>query len=162
MRWQISKGFFRRGETGQAMIETAISSLFLMLLLLGAMELGMVAYAAIEVANSAKAAAQYAAMNGGAWTKTGLDTVGMLTAAQADAGNLVSHISFTTPPTYVCSCSGAGVANCGSAPPTGCTGSHLLVTITVRTQAMYTPLVHILGGHSSIMLKGSAQQAVLQ
>jgi Flp pilus assembly protein TadG len=148
-------------ERGQAMIETALSSLFLMLLLLGGIELGMVAYTAIEVANSAKAAAQYAAMNGGAWTRTGLDTVGMLAAAQADAGNLVSNISFTTPPSYACRCTGGGLANCGTAPPTGCTSSHLLVTIQVRTQATYTPLIHAVG-FGSIVLKGSAQQEVLQ
>lgn len=150
-------------ELGQAMIETALSSLFLMLLLLGAMEMGMVTYAAIEVANSAKAAAQYAAMNGGAWTRRGLDTVGMLAAAQNDAGNLVSNISFTTAPTYACRCTGAGLANCSTAPPSGCTPSHLLVTITVKTQASYTPLIHVPGiNFSRIMLKGSAQEDVLE
>ncbi len=154
------KSFFSQ-QSGQAMIETALSSLFLILLLLGGIELGMVAYAAIEVANSAKAAAQYAAMNGGAWAPTGLDTVGMLAAAQADAGNLVSNISFTSPPTYACRCTGAGLPNCGTAPPTGCTGSHLIVTIQVQTQATYTPLVHAIG-FDSIVLKGSAQQEVLQ
>jgi Flp pilus assembly protein TadG len=148
-------------ERGQAMIETALSSLFLMLLLLGGLEVGMVAYAAIEVANSAKAAAQYAAMNGGAWTPTGLDTQGMLNAAQAEAGNLVSRITFTTPPTYTCRCTGGGVANCHTAPPTGCTSSHLRVTIAVKTQTSYFPLIHALG-FAGVTLKGSAQQEVLQ
>jgi Flp pilus assembly protein TadG len=157
------KNILRSSERGQAMIETALSSMFLMLLLLGAMEMGTMTYAAIEVANSAKAAAQYAAMNGGAWTRNGLDTVGMLAAAQADAGNLVSNISFTTAPTYACVCTGTGFANCSTAPPTGCTSSHLLVTITVKTQANYTPPVRIPGLTSAhIMLKGSAQEAVLQ
>lgn len=158
-----ARRFVQAADSGQAMIETALSSLFLMLVLLGAVEMGMVAYAAIEVANSAKAAAQYAAMNGGAWTRTGLDTTGMLAAAQADAGNLVSNISFSTAPTYACRCTGAGVADCGTAPPTGCTGSHLQVTVTVKTQAIFTPLIHFPGsGFTSITLKGSAQQEVLQ
>jgi TadE-like protein len=152
-------------EGGQALIETALSSLFLMLLLLGAVEMGMVAYAAIEVANSAKAAAQYAAMNGGAWTANGgLDTVGMLNAAQADAGNLVAKISFSTAPTYTCSCTGAGVADCGPpGPPTGCSGSHLLVSITVKTQAVYRPLIRFPGSNfTSVTLTGRAEQEVLQ
>ena len=164
MRLRFLRGVGRwitNDERGQALIETALSSLFLMLLLLGGIEVGMVAYAAIEVANSAKAAAQYAAMNGGAWTQTGLDTDGMLAAAQADAGNLVSSISFTAPPTYACRCTGAGLPDCGTAPPTGCTGSHLVVTIQVQTQATYTPLIHAVG-FNSIVLKGSAQQEVLQ
>lgn len=158
-----ARNILRSSERGQAMIETALSSMFLMLLLLGAMEMGTMTYAAIEVANSAKAAAQYAAMNGGAWTRSGLDTVGMLAAAQADAGNLVNNISFTTAPTYSCVCTGAGLVNCSTAPPTGCTSSHLLVTITVKTQANYTPPIKIPGLTSShIVLKGSAQEDVLQ
>jgi Flp pilus assembly protein TadG len=151
-----------KNESGTALIETAISSLFLMLLLLGAVELGTVSYASIEVANSAKAAAQYAAMNGGAWTSTGLDTVGMLAAAQADAGNLVSNVSFSSTPTYACSCSGAGTATCTTSPPTGCVGSHLIVTVTVKTQATYVPLIQFPGGFGSITLNGWAQEEVLQ
>lgn len=150
-------------DDGQAMIETALSSAFLLLILLGAMELGMVTNASIAVANSARAAAQYAAMNGGAWTRKGLDTNGMLTAAQADAGSMVSDIAFTQAPTYACRCTGWGVANCASAPPTGCTSSHLQVTITVMTQARYTPPIQFPGlNFSNFMLRGYAQQDVLQ
>jgi Flp pilus assembly protein TadG len=152
-------------EGGQALIETALSSLFLMLLLLGAVEMGMAAYAAIEVANSAKAAAQYAGMNGGAWAAGGgLDRVGMLNAAQADAGNLVANISFTTAPTYSCSCTGAGVADCPqSGHPSGCTGSHLLVKINVETQATYRPIIRFPGSNfTTITLRGAAEQDVLQ
>ena len=149
-------------ESGQALIETGISSLLLILLLLGAVELGTTAYASIEVANSAKAAAQYATMSGGAWTSTGLDTVGMLNAAQADAGNLVSNVTFPTAPTYTCSCSGAGTATCSTSPPTGCAGSHLIVTVTVRTQASFSPLIRFWNGFTSITLNGYAQEEVLQ
>lgn len=150
-------------EDGQAMIETALSSAFLLFILLGAMELGMVTNAAIAVANSARAAAQYAAMNGGAWTRKGLDTTGMLAAAQADAGKMVSGVSFTNAPTYACRCTGWGVANCKSAPPTGCTSSHLQVTITVMTQANYTPPIQLPGlDLSRITLTGYAQEDVLQ
>lgn len=145
------------------MIETALSSAFLLLMLLGAMELGLVMDAAIAVANSARAAAQYAAMNGGAWTRKGLDTTGMLVAAQADAGRLVGDVSFTKAPTYACRCTGWGVANCRSAPPTGCTSSHLQVTITVMTQANFTPPVQIPGLNlAHFTLKGYAQEDVLQ
>lgn len=150
-------------EDGQAMIETALSSAFLLFILLGAVELGMVTNAAIAVANSARAAAQYAAMNGGAWTRKGLDTTGMLAAAQADAGQMVDDLSFAQAPTYVCRCTGRGFANCRSAPPTGCTASHLQVTITVKTQANYTPPVQLPGLNlSNFTLRGSAQQDVLQ
>lgn len=154
---------FHSREDGQALIETALSSAFLLLILLGAMELGMITNASIAVANSARAAAQYAAMNGGAWTRKGLDTTGMLAAAQADAGRVVNNVSFSKAPTYACRCTGYGVANCSSAPPTGCTASHLQVTITVMTEANYSPPIQVPGlNFSHFMLKGYAQQEVLQ
>jgi len=166
MRWNAlcgSRNLSFGGECGQALIETAISSILLVGILLGGVQLGMMAYAAIEVANSAKAAVQYGAMNGGAWTRSGLDQRGMLAAAQADAGNLVSDISFVTAPTYTCTCTGAGVPNCGNSPPTGCTGSHLLITVRVNTQATYRPLFRFPGSDSwGITLRGSAQEDVLQ
>jgi Flp pilus assembly protein TadG len=160
--WRARR-IFHSCEDGQAMIETALSSAFLLFILLGAMEVGMLTNAAIAVANSARAAAQYAAMNGGAWTRKGLDSTGMLSAAQADAGRLVSSVSFTRAPTYTCRCTGSGIANCSTAPPTGCTSSHLQVTITVMTQADYTPPIRVPGLNiSHFTLKGYAQQEVLQ
>ena len=150
-------------EDGQALIETALSSAFLLLILLGALEVGMVMNASIAVANTARAAAQYAAMNGGAWTRKGLDTTGMLGAAQAEAGRLVNNVSFAKTPSYACRCTGWGVANCRSAPPTGCLSSHLQVTITVMTQANYTPPIQVPGLNlSNFTLKGYAQEDVLQ
>lgn len=159
---QLRKRLDFRNERGTALIETAFSSLLLILLLVGAVELALMSYASIEVANAAKAAAQYATMNGGAWTATGLDTVGMLNAAQNDSGDLLSNVSFSTTPTYTCSCTGAGTATCTTSPPTGCKGSHLTITVTVKMQAAYSPLIRVPGGPTSITLHGYAQEAVLQ
>src|SRR3569833_2802385 len=91
-----------RCEGGQALVETALTLPMLALMLLGAFEFSRVAYAAIEVTNAARAAAQYGAMNGGGF----LDTSGMLAAANADAGNL-SGLSWASGyPSVACSCSG--------------------------------------------------------
>jgi Flp pilus assembly protein TadG len=149
-------------EDGQALIETYLSSALLIVLLLGAAEFGTITYAATELSNAARAAAQYAAMNGGAFTDTGLDTTGMLLAAQTDAGNLASTVQFATPPTYTCACTGAGTAVCG-APPSGCNESRLLVTVKVQLKTSINPLVFVPGfTKSSITLYGSDQQVVLQ
>src|SRR5580692_1184570 len=151
-----------KSESGQALIEAYFASSLLILLLLGAVELGRVAYAATEVSNAARAAAQYAAMNGGAFNTVGLDTSGMLVAAQNDAGDLGTLVQFVSTPSYTCACSGAGTATCGS-PPSGCAGSHLIVTVTVKTKAAFNPLVFIPGvSKTAITLYGSAQQEVLQ
>ncbi len=57
-------GFHRRfkiessGQSGQALIELAVSMPLFLLLLLGAAEFGRIAYMAIELTDAAKAAAQ--------------------------------------------------------------------------------------------------------
>jgi Flp pilus assembly protein TadG len=155
------------GESGQALIETAIASSLLVILLLGAVELGRMAYAAIEVSNAAKAAAQYGSMNGGAFLNTdatGLDATGMLNAAQADAGNLGTAVQWNGNPTYSCTCSGTGTALCTApAIPSGCTTSHLVITVKANVKATFNPLIYIpYWTKTGIVLYGSAQQQVLQ
>jgi Flp pilus assembly protein TadG len=54
-----------RCESGQALVELALMMPIMMLLLVGALALARVAYAAIEVSNAAKAAVQYGASSGG-------------------------------------------------------------------------------------------------
>jgi Flp pilus assembly protein TadG len=44
-------------ESGQALVELALTMSMLIVMLLGAVQMGLLAYAAIEVANTAKAAA---------------------------------------------------------------------------------------------------------
>lgn len=155
-------------ECGQALVETAISASLLVVFVLGAASLGKLSYTAIEVTNAARAAAQYGAMNGGAFLptdSTGLDSAGMLAAAQADAGDLGTLVQFASGyPTYTCSCSGTGTASCTPpAAPSGCTTSHLILTIQVQTTATFNPLVFVPGfGNHSFTLHGSAQQQVLQ
>jgi hypothetical protein len=155
------------GESGQALVETAFSAALLFVLLLGAACLGRVSYTAIEVSNAARAAAQYGAMNGGAFLptdSTGLDSAGMLTAAQSDAGNLGTLVQFSSGyPTYSCSCSGLGTASCTPpATPSGCSASHLIVTIQVQITASFNPLVFIPGLGHTFKLYGNAQEQVLQ
>lgn len=163
-----SIGFGRDRECGQALVETALSASLLVAFLLGAASLGRLTYSAIEVTNAARAAAQYGAMNGGAFLpsdSTGLDSAGMLIAAQSDAGDLSSLVQFSSGyPTYSCSCSGTGTASCTPpATPSGCTTSHLIVTIQVQTTATFNPLVFVPGIAShTFKMYGNAQEQVLQ
>jgi hypothetical protein len=156
-------------EDGQALIESFLSSAILILLMTGAVEFGRVAYATIEVSNAARAATQYGAMNGGAFLNTdstGMDSVGMLNAAQGDAGNLGSTVSFTSGyPTYTCFCSSSTDTTASCVPPatpSGCTASHLIVTVKVQTQATYDPLIYVPGLNKTIVVHGSSQEQVLQ
>lgn len=168
-----TKDWFRartsRWEEGQALVETAVALTLLVVLVVGAVEFGMIAYAAIEVSNAARAAAQYGAMNGGAFLSsdsTGMDSVGMLNAAQGDAGNFGTGVSFSTGyPTYSCFCSSSSDTTASCTPPatpSGCTSSKLIVTVSVKTQTTFTPPIRIPGLGSSITLTGLSQQEVLQ
>jgi len=146
-------------DGGQAMVETAMTLPLLALMLLGAFEFSRVAYAAIEVTNAARAAAQYGAMNGGGF----LDTSGMLAAANADAGNLSGLSWVSGYPTVACSCSGTGTASCPSGKsPSGCTSSQLLVTVDVQLQYRISSVLKVPGFPTSYTVYGAASQGVLQ
>ncbi len=157
-----------KNESGQALVEAAISLPLMLALLLGMAELAKMIYCSIEVTNAARAATQYAAMNGGAFTTNGaLDTSGMLNAAQGDSFNMGTHVGWATgypPPSYACTCSGAGTASCNVAGsfPSGCTGSHLIITVTAYTQGTFTTGIHIAGLPTSYKLTGRSIQEILQ
>lgn len=120
-------------QSGQALVELALAMSFLLVpLLIGVAELARVSYVAIEVANAAKAAAQYGAQNG----TTSADTTGMKTAAINDAGNLPltsSNVTVTV---------ASGV-------------------ITVEVSYPFDPLIHVPGLPSTFTLHGQAIQEVM-
>ena len=157
-----------KNESGQALVEAAFSLPLMLALLLGVAELGKMIYCSIEVTNAARAATQYAAMNGGAFTTSGaLDATGMLNAAQGDSLNMGTHVTWATgypPPSYSCSCSGTGTPSCNvpGSFPSGCTGSHLIITVTAYTQGTFTPDIHVIGLQTSYTLIGRSVQEVLQ
>src|SRR4051794_18584769 len=148
-----------RAESGQALLETALTLPILALMLLGAFEFSRVAYAAIEVTNAARAAAQYGAMNGGGF----LDTSGMLAAANADAGNLSGLSWVSGYPSVACSCSGTGTASCASGTnPSGCTTSQLMVTVNVQLKYQISSVLKVPGMPTSYTVYGIASQGLLQ
>lgn len=141
------------GDSGQALIETALSLSLLVLLLLGAAEFGRLAYAAIEVANAARAGAAYATQN----TGTASDGPGIQTAAQNDAPNL-SGLTATS--SISCICSDGSSASCTD--NTACSTSHVVETVTINTQASFDPLIHVPGLPATYTLRGQAVQKCLQ
>ena len=155
-----SRVVFRGRDAGQALVETALMLPVLMLMLVAAVELGQVAYVAIEVANSAKSAAQYAAQNPG----TSVDTTTMQTLAVNEAKDY--GISLNTPITVTSSCRCAKLGStsadaCGSASTCGSTGGYLVTTLTISTNATFTPAIHIPGIGPSFTVYGRAVQEVL-
>jgi Flp pilus assembly protein TadG len=136
------------GDSGQALIETALSMSLLIALLLGVAEMGQLAYAAIEVANAARAGNAYATQAG----CFALDTTGIQTAAQNDAPDL-SGLTATS--SHSCVCSDGTSSTCAN---TDCSTSHIVETVTVKTQATINPIIHAPGLPSTFTLKGQAVQ----
>lgn len=142
---------WRRGERGQALVETALVTPLLVVLLVGAADLARVTQASIEVSNAARAGSQYGAQNG----FTAQDTTGIATAAQ----NEVSDLTLTTTSSYACVCSDGSSSTCQN---TDCASSHIEETLTVSTQATVTPTIHLPLLPSSWTVKGKAVQRCLQ
>ena len=145
-----------RDERGQALVETSFSASFLLLLLLGATDLARGAYQAIEVANAAKAAAQYGAQN----TASASSTAAIQAAAASDAAD-INGLSTSVAITGICSDGTACSGTAGACKATDCSSSHIENILTVNTSATYTPVLKVPGMPTNYTLSGQAVQKVL-
>jgi Flp pilus assembly protein TadG len=147
-----------RTDAGQALVELALVLPFLILLLIGALEFGVISYAAIEVSNAAEAGALYGSQN----RANAANTAGMIQAAKNDASNLVT---VTATPTTSCACqSAAGTyTTLSCAATTSCvTPSQVVEWVTVNTSSTIDPTFHYPGLPTSLTLHGQATMRVAQ
>lgn len=159
-----------RDNRGAALVEVAVTAPIFLLLILGAYELGRVAYFSIEVENAARTGATYGAVN-----VANATSANVAQAAKDDAPNL--SLSVTQGTACVCetvTSSGStftpssGSASCTSAAITGCTAENatsvhnVIGYVTVSTQATINSIVSIPGIPSSYTLHGYSQLRILQ
>ncbi|HLY42545.1 MAG TPA: TadE/TadG family type IV pilus assembly protein [Terracidiphilus sp.] len=143
------------GEEGQALVELSLSCSLLFLILLGAIEFARATFVAIEVENSARAGAQYAAMNGGNES----DTAGVTTAIQNDSFNLGGSVALDSGfPTQTNACSDGSTYSATSY----CNGATIFSTVSVKTKMTFSPLIGWPGLPTSFTFYGFAQEMVLQ
>lgn len=138
-------------QAGQSLIEMAITLAVLVVIIIGAAEIGSIAYASIEVTSAAKAAAQYGAQN----HATAADTAGMQAAATAAAPTLSN---LTTNVTYSCTCANGGASTCSVGD---CAGSFIVETLNIQTSANFNPFIQLPGLPTTLNLQGQAIQKVL-
>lgn len=137
-------------EEGGAIAETAMTAPLLMVLVVGSVEFARVAYASIEVVNAARAGVSYGAQSG----LTASDTAGITWAATNDGANLPGMTVATPVLGYTCS-----DGNAPTGTPPACSGTaHLEETVTVQTQVIMNPLIHVPGLPATYTLNGSATQ----
>lgn len=88
---------FLRKDSGSALVELALTVPMLMLIMIGAAELGRMAYYAIEVQNAARAAVAFGSRGSGVQ----VDTADMTTAADNEAPN-IGDLTVTATQSCVC------------------------------------------------------------
>jgi len=157
---------YLRHDKGQAFVELALVLPIFILLLVGAVEVGRLAYASIEVSNAARAGVAYAAQNHTTAADIG-PTGGIIQAAKLDAPDITSLTATTT---NACSCeSSAGVmgasVDCttistavGSCP----SPSRIVLYIQVTTTAPVNTVFHFPGIPSTVTLRGFASMRAEQ
>ena len=128
------------------MVELALLTPLLLLLLAGSIDMGRACYAAIEVSAAANAGAEYG-------TQKPNDTSGMQNAALLNSPNLSG---LTSTASWGCECSDgtSASASCSTAPTCNATVVNYVVVTTSMT---YIPTLGLPGLPKSLVLKGSAR-----
>jgi hypothetical protein len=147
-------------DAGQAFVELALVTPIFILLLVGAVEVGRIAYASIEVNNAARAGVAYAAQTHTTASDNGA-TGGVLTAATKEAPNVTSMTATTS---TSCSCeTSAGVipapgtcvgvdTTAGSCP----SPSRIVEFVQVNTTAQVKTIFNFPGIPGTVTLRGQA------
>ena len=155
-----------RNEEGSALVELYFAGLVLAMLVLGGAELGRVAWAAIEVTDAAHAAVQYASTSHAAASdyslSNGTYSGGIVTAASANLDNFGTNTIAVTSIAPTCTCANTTYTPLSCSDNTTCTthNTTMIETISVQTQATFTPMVHWPGMPNQLTLYGSAIQRV--
>jgi len=133
-------------ERGASLVEFGLMLPFLVLFLLGVIDLGRAYYINLEVTNAAYAGALYG-------TQNPTDVTGMQNAALGDAADLAG---MTVAATYGCECSDGSnvVAACSSQPSCGV---NVVNFVQVNTSVTYKPIFPWPGIPTSLAMQGSAK-----
>ena len=162
-------------ERGAALVELALTAPLFMLLMMGAIELGRVAYYAIEVQNAARAGASYGSVNIGNANQTS----NVQQAAKNDAPDIAGLVVVSPGSTCVCQIynvtagtrtynPSSGTTSCSSSTiKTNCSADNateidtVIEYVTVSTSASVNPLVKIPSLPSTYSLSGASALRIL-
>jgi Flp pilus assembly protein TadG len=156
MEWLVHM-FCRQSakERGTSVLEMALLTPVLLLLLLGIIDMGRYAELSIVVANAAHAGAQYGAQN----LATAVDNTGIQNAAVSDAQNVLTPSQVSS--SVLCGCTGG--AGLGPSCPANCgVSGHQLVYVEVTTTGTFNALFRYPGIPSSITVSRMAQMRVAE
>lgn len=141
-------------QKGQAMIELALLLPLILVLLIGIIEIGRLAYYYIEVSDAARAGAQYASQS----LANAANVPNITQAVQNDFQD-VGVITLSPAPQQTCGCPGTAPAAC---PAGGC--AYPLVYVNVSTTYPLSPLFQYPGISTlfPVTITGSSTMPVRQ
>ena len=124
------------GELGSSLVELALVMPLFTLMLLGAAELGWLAYDSVEVSNAAYAGAIYGAQD----HTTAMDTTNMKAAAIKDGANVVG---MTATAVTSCACSSGTTITCANAAANCAAPARIFEMVQVNTTATLHPVIRV-------------------
>ena len=140
-------------DGGQVLVELALVLPLLLLMLLGVMDMGRLAYLALEVTNAARAGAMYGSQTYTSAANSGL----MIQAAQDDANVTLKTASGA----QSCRCSG-GTADISCTAATCPSGQRLVTYVTVTAAVDYVPWLPYPGVPDTLTITRTASMRVGQ
>lgn len=145
-------------DSGQSVLELAVCLPLFVLLVLGTAEIANIAWASVQVNNAAHAGAQFASLS----HANAADTADIETAAKNEAPKLT--ITFPTAPSQSCVCTDPTTGNAATGDTCAtCPSPNIPIdSVTVKTQAVVSPLVHYIGLPSSYTVQAQATMKVIQ
>lgn len=169
----MKKSLFQ-DDRGGALVELALTTPLFVLMMLGAIELGRIAYFAIEVENAARAGASYGSVNIG----NANNISNIQQAAKNDAPDISDLVVVSPGSTCVCETlntttgtpsfnPGSGTTSCTSSTITSCTAESsssvqsVIYYVTVSTQATINPIVKLPSLPTTYSLNGYSALRVL-
>jgi Flp pilus assembly protein TadG len=140
-----------RSKAGAALVEFALTTPLLMLLLVGLIEIGRFAYFSILVGNAAHAGASYGSQN---LAKAG-DTTGMKNAVLNDGQN-VTGLKASPAPTIFFQCWNGTTSTASSVPTCSTAGYHAVEYVQVSATGKFNSLLNWPGLPTQMNLTRSA------
>ena len=139
-------------QSGQSLVEVALMLPFLLLLLLGVIEIGRFLYIGILIGNAARAGASYGVQS----LVKSVDTVGIQNAADNDFQNNGQNVgNLTVTSSVSCGCDSSGTVTAAACTGTGagtCAAGQWAVTVTVTASGTFNSLFSYPGIPTSISI----------
>ena len=150
-----------RSESGQSMVELALLTPLLLLMVIGIVEMGRYTYLSVVLGNAARAGAAYGAQ-GLAYSA---DTAGIQAAATLDFNDNGETSGLSVSSSTICGCDSGGTVTtsaCTGSTAGTCGSGHWVVMVKVTATATFKALFKYPGIPAQLTITDTAQMRVKQ